>query len=102
MLITPAVIFGPGISKFPISMKILLCDDSLCPDDDLRGVDLLVVPLFGVKFDACEMIAALGPTGFKGHIRVVAGCLPDREMVLAELRVLADRLGLDIELSDCL
>ncbi|NJS40409.1 MAG: hypothetical protein HC783_16985 [Rhodobacteraceae bacterium] len=102
MLISPAATFDRTLVPFPASVETLLFEDLLALGDELAEVDLLVVPLIGVGFDAFDLIERLGMTVFMGRIRVVSDRLADRAMVLRELRDLADPLGLAVDLSDCL
>ena len=100
MLITPSATFDNSTVPFPGSVEIMRFEDVLALGNDLAEVDLLVVPLFGAGFDACDLITCLGKTAFRGRVRVVSDRLADRAMVLRELQELADPLGLTIELSD--
>lgn len=102
MLITPTATFHPSILPFNAQVETMLFEDVLALGEDLAEVDLLVVPLVGVGFDAFDLIERLGMTVFMGRIRVVSDRLADRAMVLRELRDLADPLGLTVDLSDCL
>ena len=102
MLITPAATFTASTVPFPVRAETMLFEDMLALGEDLAEVDLLVVPLVGVGFDAFDLIEQLGMTVFMGRIRVVSDRLADRAMVLRELRDLADPLGLTVDLSDCL
>lgn len=102
MLITPTATFHPSILPINALVETMLFEDVLALGEDLAEVDLLVVPLVGVGFDAFDLIEQLGMTVFMGRIRVVSDQLADRAMVLRELRDLADPLGLTVDLSDCL
>ncbi len=101
MLITPAASFDSTPVPFPVVVKTMQFDDVLALGDDLADVDLLVVPLIGAGFDAFELLHQLGATVFMGRVRVVSERLPDRPMVLRELRAVADPLGLTVDLIDC-
>jgi hypothetical protein len=61
---------------------------------------LVVVPLFGRNFDALEILEHLATKGFRGTLRVVAPHLPNRQIVLRELRSHAARQGISIELVE--
>ncbi|MCU0827854.1 MAG: hypothetical protein MUE52_10700 [Tabrizicola sp.] len=63
-------------------------------------VELVVAPLFCPEFDALEIIEALGSSGFRGQLRVIAPKLPNRQIVLRELRAYAVRQGISLELVE--
>jgi hypothetical protein len=63
-------------------------------------VELVVAPLFCPEFDALEIIEALGAAGFRGQLRVLAPKLPNRQIVLRELRAYAVRQGISLELVE--
>ncbi len=66
----------------------------------LANVELVVVPLFCMEFDALEIIEALGAAGYRGQLRVVTPKLPNRQIVLRELRSFAVRQGITLELVE--
>jgi hypothetical protein len=101
MLITPAASFDRTVTPFPVTVKTMQFGDVLALGDDLADVDLLVIPLIGEGFDAFDLLHQLGATVFMGRVRVVSERLPDRAMVLGELRAVADPLGLTVDLIDC-
>ncbi len=61
---------------------------------------LVVAPLFGKNFDALEILEQLAAQGYRGVLRVIAPHLPNRQIVLRELRSHAARQGILIELVD--
>lgn len=63
-------------------------------------LELVVVPLFCAKFDALEIIDALGAAGYRGLVRVMTPNLPNRQIVLRELRSHAVRQGITLELIE--
>ena len=65
-----------------------------------EGLELVVAPLFCEEFDALEVIEALGSKGYRGKLRIVAPKLPNRQIVLRELRAHAVRQGITLELFD--
>jgi hypothetical protein len=65
---------------------------------DLSTVDLVIAPLIGLGFDSVELIESLSRAGFRGRLRVTARWLPDSDIVLAELRALADPVGISVSL----
>lgn len=65
-----------------------------------EGLELVVAPLFCEEFDALEVIEALGSKGYRGKLRIVAPKLPNRQIVLRELRAHAVRQGITLELYD--
>jgi hypothetical protein len=64
------------------------------------GLELVVAPLFCATFDALEIIERLGAQDFRKTLRVVAPKLPNRQVVLRELRSHAARQGITIELIE--
>jgi hypothetical protein len=63
-------------------------------------VGLVVAPLFCADFDALEMLDVLGRSGYRGTLRVVAPKLPNRQIVLRELRSHAVRQGITLDLVE--
>jgi hypothetical protein len=64
------------------------------------GLELVVAPLFCDSFDALEIIERLGAQDYRKTLRVVAPKLPNRQVVLRELRSHAARQGITIELVE--
>ncbi len=64
------------------------------------SLELVVTPLFCKTFDALEIIEKLGAQDFRKTLRVVAPKLPNRQIVLRELRSHAARQGITIELIE--
>lgn len=64
------------------------------------SLELVVAPLFCHAFDALEIIEKLGAQGYRRGLRVVAPKLPNRQVVLRELRSHASRQGITIELTE--
>lgn len=64
------------------------------------SLELLVVPLFCDQFDALEIIETLGSAGYRGLLRVMAPKLPNRQIVLRELRSHAVRQGITLEMME--
>ena len=64
------------------------------------ALELVVAPLFNNSFDALEIIERLGAQGYRKVLRVVAPKLPNRQIVLRELRSHASRQGITIELTE--
>ena len=64
------------------------------------GLELVVAPLFCKAFDALEIIERLGAQDYRKILRVVAPKLPNRQVVLRELRSHAARQGITIELIE--
>jgi hypothetical protein len=65
-----------------------------------EGLELVIAPLFCEEFDALEVIEALGSKGYRGKLRIVSPKLPNRQIVLRELRAHAGRQGITLELYD--
>lgn len=63
-------------------------------------LELVVAPLFCKTFDALEIIERLGAQDYRKTLRVVAPKLPNRQIVLRELRSHAARQGITIELIE--
>ncbi len=63
-------------------------------------LELVVAPLFCKTFDALEIIEKLGAQDYRKTLRVVAPKLPNRQIVLRELRSHAARQGITIELIE--
>jgi hypothetical protein len=63
-------------------------------------LELVVAPLFCASFDALEIIDRLGAQDYRKMLRVVAPKLPNRQVVLRELRSHAARQGITIELVE--
>ena len=59
-----------------------------------------MVPLFCNDFDALEIIETLGAAGYRGQLRVVTPKLPNRQVVLRELRSHAVRQGITLEMVE--
>jgi hypothetical protein len=66
----------------------------------LGNIELVVAPLFCKTFDALEIIERLGSNGFRKTLRVMAPKLPNRQIVLRELRSHASKRGITIELVE--
>ena len=64
------------------------------------SLELIVVPLFCNDFDALEIIETLGAAGYRGQLRVMAPKLPNRQIVLRELRAHAVRQGITLEIME--
>lgn len=64
------------------------------------ALELVVAPLFCNTFDALEIIERLGAQDYRKTLRVVAPKLPNRQIVLRELRSHAARQGITIELVE--
>ncbi len=64
------------------------------------SLDLVVAPLFGQDFDALEILEQLAGQGYRGTLRVIAPHLPNRQIVLRELRSHAARQGILVDLVE--
>lgn len=67
---------------------------------DLAEVDLFITPLIGTGFDAFDLLHHLGRVKFHGRLRVLTKRLPDRAVVLQDLRSVGDPLGIKVELRE--
>ena len=63
-------------------------------------LELVVAPLFCSDFDALEIIETLGTAGYRGLLRITTPTLPNRQIVLRELRTHAVRQGITIEMVE--
>ena len=63
-------------------------------------LELVVAPLFCRDFDALEIIETLGAAGYRGLLRITTPKLPNRQIVLRELRSHAVKQGITIELVE--
>jgi hypothetical protein len=64
------------------------------------SLELVVAPLFCTEFDALELVESLGTGGYRGILRIVAPKLPNRQVVLRELRSHAAKQGITLEMMD--
>jgi hypothetical protein len=64
------------------------------------SLELVVVPLFCSDFDALEITETLGTGGYRGVLRVITPPLPNRQIVLRELRSHAVRQGITLEMME--
>lgn len=64
------------------------------------SLELVVAPLFCPDFDALEIIETLGKAGYRATLRIVTPKLPNRQIVLRELRSHAVRQGITLELVE--
>ncbi len=92
----PDAVFPEGIREEEVAVTTLA---ALRADMPL-GVELVVAPLFCDEFDALEVIELLGASGFRGVLRIAAPKLPNRQIVLRELRSHAVRQGITLELVE--
>jgi hypothetical protein len=65
-----------------------------------QGLELVVAPLFCDEFDALEIIEVLGGQGYRGMLRIAAPKLPNRAIVLRELRSHAAKQGMTLEIVE--
>jgi hypothetical protein len=65
---------------------------------DMSGIDQVIAPLFGKGFDGFELIPLLASARFQGRLSLMAGFLPNRGMVLRELRALAQPFGIEVDI----
>jgi len=62
--------------------------------------DIVVAPLISSDFDALDLLDRLSALNYRGRLRLVSPKLPNRQIVLRELRSVAFRAGIAIELTD--
>jgi hypothetical protein len=100
MLITPNEAFQSAEMIAPVGARRVRLADMLQTDMDLTRVDLVIAPLIGVEIDAVELIEQLGRAKFRGRVQFMSKKLPNREMVLGELRSVATRMGIAVDLRE--
>jgi hypothetical protein len=100
MLITPSEVFKAAAAIAPVGAQRLDFADMLEMKTDLTNVDLVIAPLMGIEFDAVELIERLVRAKFRGRVKFVSKKLPNREMVLGELRALAAHRGIAVDLHE--
>lgn len=96
--------FGPGAVP-PVSTETrdVVCvnyADLLRGDVDVGACAVVITPLFGTDFDAIDLLERLSETAFCGNVRVEAPKLPNKRIVLRELRSIGDRCGISVELVE--
>jgi hypothetical protein len=95
----PDAVFSEGLAANGAALSIGL--DQLATRLPLpAALELVVVPLFCAQFDALEIIEILGSAGYRGVLRVVTPKLPNRQIVLRELRSHAVRQGITLEMVE--
>lgn len=92
----PDAVFPEGIREEEVAVTTLASLRAEMP----VGMELVVAPLFCDEFDALEVIELLGAAGFRGVLRITAPKLPNRQIVLRELRSHAVRQGITLELVE--
>jgi hypothetical protein len=65
-----------------------------------ESLEVVISPLFCSDFDALELLELLGRNGFRKSLRVLAPKLPNRLVVMRELRSHATRQGIKIEVIE--
>lgn len=95
----PEAVFAEGSVRpeEAVSIKFAALPDYLPLPESL---ELIVGPLFCADFDALELIETLGRNGYRGTLRIAAPKLPNRQIVLRELRSHAVRQGITLELTE--
>jgi hypothetical protein len=95
----PDVTFSEGLAASGAALSIEI--DALVAILPLAAsVELVVVPLFCARFDALEIIETLGAAGYRGQMRILTPKLPNRQIVLRELRSHAVRQGITLEMVE--
>lgn len=94
-----------AVQDFPVTSDLFPVETQHVPFGDLRGsphdlsaIDQVIAPLFGKGFDGFELISLLGAARFHGRLSLTAAELPNRGMVLRELRAKAEPFGIEVEL----
>lgn len=72
--------------------------DDIAPG--MAEVDLVLAPLVCADCDAIEVIESLGRLGYRGKLRILAPKLPNRQIVLHELRAEALGRGIRVDLVE--
>jgi hypothetical protein len=99
MFISPKTAFAPAVHDVPSVMDEVSFTDLLSQGKGLAEIDVMIAPLIGPGFEAIDLIPFLGNAGFCGRLLVRSGTLPDRLMVLGELRAVARAYGFRVDLS---
>lgn len=95
----PEAVFPVGSIRPEAARSIALADlEQYRPW--IPGLELVVAPLFCREFDALEIIETLGAAGYRGLLRIATPTLPNRQIVLRELRSHAVRQGITIEIVE--
>lgn len=95
----PGVTFPEGSVKSDQVASIRYDELSrYCPFES--ELELIVAPLFCAEFDALEIIEELGSRGYRNALRIVAPKLPNRQIVLRELRTHAVRQGITLDIVE--
>lgn len=95
----PDAVFPDSVVRADEAASIPYCDlPAYLPLP--AGTELVVGPLFCADFDALELIETLGKSGYRGTLRIMAPKLPNRQVVLRELRSHAVRQGITLELAE--
>ncbi|WP_431299934.1 hypothetical protein [Tabrizicola sp. BL-A-41-H6] len=96
--------FGPGavpsVPAYAEGVTSVAFSDLVHGTVDFANCALVITPLFGPGFDAIELLEQLAETPFCGSVRVEAPKLPNKRLVLRELRSVADRSGITVELVE--
>ncbi len=96
--------FGPGavpsMPAYDDDVISIAYSDLLLRTVDIANCSLVITPLFGPGFDAIELLEELAETPFCGSVRVEAPKLPNKRLVLRELRSVADRSGIHVDLVE--
>ena len=66
---------------------------------DFSQIDQVIAPLFGKGFDGFELITVLAEAGFRGRLSLLGATVPNRGMVLRELRALAEPKGIEVHIA---
>jgi hypothetical protein len=95
----PEAVFAEGLVRPEAAASIAFADlAQYLPQ--VPTLELVVAPLFCGDFDALEIIETLGDAGYRGLLRITTPALPNRQIVLRELRSHAVRQGITIEMVD--
>jgi hypothetical protein len=100
MLIAPNEAFEAATMLAPVGAQRVEFAAMLEMKTDLTNVDLVIAPLIGVEFDAIELIEELARAKFRGRVQFMSTKLPNRQMVLRELRAIAARKGIAVDLRE--
>lgn len=66
----------------------------------LAAPDVVAAPLISRDFDALDLLDRLGSLNYRGRVCIHAPKLPNRQVVLRELRFAAHRKGITVEMTD--
>lgn len=103
-IVRPATATQPAGVLLPIGFEAPACGLAFrdLTETTLQDIapDVVVAPLIASDFDALDLLDVLSAMNYRGRVRIHAPKLPNRQIVLRELRSVALRGGMSLELMD--